>query len=505
MAKLMAGAAGEEFVSDDVIPRGVLPPLRVRDLPAPISLRAMVGPSVMLAGLALGSGELILWPFITYKTGFVFFWACLLGVTTQYFINLEIERWTLATGESAITGFCRQSRWWAGAFLFLNIVPWMIPAWAKGSAEVVALVIWPDAAGQASGIATTWLAVGGLLVCGIVLTAGPVVYETVERIQLFLVTAILIIVVVLGFAMIRGDAVVALLGGAASVGRLPPFDAQINPGMLLGALAFAGAGGTLNLGQSNYIKDKGYGMGHYIGRITSPITGRAEPVAEFGYHFPHTPENMARWRVWWRQACIEHFLSFFVTCIVCLVLLTLIAYSIFYTPEGTLRPSAASYRDNLGFVWAQAVAIDAQLGGLAKYAYLFMGVAVLLTTEFGVLDLTSRISTDIVKVNWLEKNARYSESRLYYVFLWSTIGLGAAILLASHWYDVGTLRLFKLTAGLNGAVMFLYCGTLLYLNRVRLPAPLRTSLWRCLWLAWGVLFYGGFAVWAAYETLLKAG
>ena len=64
----------------------------------------MIGPSIMLAGLSLGSGEFVLWPLITYRVGFVFFWACILGVTTQYFLNLEIERWTLATGESAITG-----------------------------------------------------------------------------------------------------------------------------------------------------------------------------------------------------------------------------------------------------------------------------------------------------------------------------------------------------------------------------------------------------------------
>ena len=50
---------------------------------------------------ASGSGEFVLWPFITYKFGFVVFWACMVGVTTQYFLNMEIERWTLATG------FCR--------------------------------------------------------------------------------------------------------------------------------------------------------------------------------------------------------------------------------------------------------------------------------------------------------------------------------------------------------------------------------------------------------------
>ena len=42
-----------------------------------------------------------------------------------------------------------------------------------------------------------------------------------------------------------------------------------------------------------------------------------------------------------------------------------------------------------------------------------MGIAILLTTEFGVLDSASRISSDIVKVNWLRDNPRWTESKLF--------------------------------------------------------------------------------------------
>ena len=67
--------SGEEHVPETVMPQGTLPPMRYRDLPEPISWRKMLGPSLMLAGLALGSGEFVLWPYITYKAGFIFFWA----------------------------------------------------------------------------------------------------------------------------------------------------------------------------------------------------------------------------------------------------------------------------------------------------------------------------------------------------------------------------------------------------------------------------------------------
>jgi hypothetical protein len=340
----MSGAQGpvaDQFVPDDVIPHGHLPPLRYRDLPPPVSVVRMIGPSLILAGLALGSGELVIWPYITYKSQFVFFWAALLGVATQYFINMEITRWTLATGESAITGFARLSRHWAGVFLVLNIVPWILPAWATGAAEITSWLFWEPALSRdaITGAVIVGpshyvvpIAVGSLFLCGILLTAGPVIYETVERIQMVLVGLILVLVVLLAIWLVRPDAVAAQARSVVTLGApdFVPKSDQLDSMLLLGALAFAGAGGTLNLGQSNYVKDKGYGMGRYIGRITSPLTGKEEPVIEIGYHFPHTPENLARWKAWWRAAGIEHFVSFFATCVLCLVLLTLISYTIFY-------------------------------------------------------------------------------------------------------------------------------------------------------------------------------
>ncbi len=494
--------SGDRVVPDSVIPAGDLPPLHYRDLPETVPLRRMIGPSIMLAGLALGSGEFILWPYITYHSGFVFFWACLLGVTTQYFMNMEITRWTLATGESAITGFCRISRRWGPVFLALNIIPWMIPAWSKGAAQLMSWLFWPDLAGTSESPYVTELSILGLILCGLILTAGPVIYETVERIQLFLVSVVLLSVVVLALWLVRGDAVQAMLVGSTNIGGLPPMDPEVVTWtFLLGALAFAGAGGTLNLGQSNYIKDKGYGMGRHIGRITSPITGQEEAVAEIGYHFPTDEANLRRWSQWWKAASIEHFLSFYLTCLVCLVLLTLIAYSIFYTADGSLSDDAHHYKSDISFVWGEAVAIENLLGHGFKLLFLVMGVAILLTTEFGVLDATSRISTDIVKVNWLKDSELFSESRLYYLFLWGTIGLGIAILMVGD-QRAGAFVLFKLTAALNGGVMFLYCALLLYMNRMRLPEAIRINGWRCAILAWAVCFFGLFAVWAVYDKLV---
>ena len=496
-------------VPEDVIPAGELPPLEYRDLPPAVPLRRMIGPSIILAGLALGSGEFIIWPKITFHIGFIFFWACLIGVTMQYFINMEITRWTLATGESAITGFCRMSRRWGWILLACNLLPWFIPAWSTAGAEVLSWLIWPEVAAQAnvvgSGVDAPYvgpLAIGSLLLCGVILTAGPVVYETVEKAQLLLVGLILILVVILAGQFVTVDAVEALVGGLWRDAAIPDVsdpDSPIDVMMLLGALAFAGVGGTLNLGQSNYIKDKGYGMGHYLGRITSPLTGQAEAQSEVGYHFPDTPDNRARWKTWWRRASLEHFLSFYVTCVVCLVLLSLLTYSVFY--ENGQRMHAELDFDKsakLQFVWHQATL----LGGSYQSLFLLMGVAILFTTELCVLDATSRISADLIKVNWLRDNDAWSQSRIYSVALWSMI-IGGATLLIWQGKSVSGFQLVKASAALNGLVMFLYCAALLVLNRRRLPKAIRMNRPRQLIMIVTTLFFGFFAVWAIVETVGK--
>ena len=144
------------------------------------------------------------------------------------------------------------------------------------------------------------------------------------------------------------------------------------------------------------------------------------------------------------------------------------------------------------------------MGRPALVIFLLMGIAVLLTTEFGVLDVSSRISTDIVKVTWLRENPRWTESRLYYVFLWTTIGLGSCILLLGMvGVNVSAFRLFKFTAAMNGGVMFLYSALLLVVNGRRLPTGIRMPWWRMLIIAWAVLFFGFFCCWATMTAIQK--
>lgn len=503
----MTNSSDDQVVPDDVIPHRHLPPLRYRELPEPVPWTSMIGPSLILAGLSLGSGEFILWPRIVYLSGFVFLWAAFLGMVTQFFLNMEIERWTLATGESALTGFCRLSWHWSWIFLLLNIVPWAFPGWSTGAAHIASWllfgpreVISPEGVVQHEAWYIAPLSIASLVLIGIVLTSGPVVYNTVETLQAWLVGLTVLLVTLIALCTVRWDALASLARSVLQVGRLPDLQATgLSMMDLLGALAFAGAGGTMNLGQSHYVREKRYGMGRYIGRITSPLTGKEEPISTTGFHFRHTPENMTRWRGWWRAANIEHAFSFLATCIVTLSLLALITYSLFYDEQGRLRPEAQSVGKNMDFVWAHAELLSQRpWGGVLSSSYLLAGIAILLTTELGVLDVASRITAEIIKVNFLPPHSRWSTARLYFVCLWAEIALGSVILM---FVTKEPVLLLRIAAALNGGVMLLYSLVLLYLNNKILSRSLSSSPIRFVMLVWACSFFGYFTFQAMRHAL----
>jgi hypothetical protein len=233
-----------------------------RDLPDAPPLRRLVGPSVILIGVGIASGEYILYPYIASRAGLTFLWAAVVGVLVQYFINMEIERYTLATGETAIGGFQRMWKGWGIVLAAGAILATMWPGWATAAATVTTFAV--------GGGDPNAIAIAMLLVIGVALTASPVVYQTVERLEIVKVAIVLVFVVIAVFAGISASAYSDTTQVVTSFGTFP---GEIDLAILVGALAAAGAGGANNLVQSNWIRDKGFGMGRYAPRITSPLTG----------------------------------------------------------------------------------------------------------------------------------------------------------------------------------------------------------------------------------------
>jgi len=249
-----------------------LSPLRKKDLPKPLSLKKLIGPSFILLGLGLGSGELILWPYLASNYGLGIMWGALLGITFQFFINMEIERYALITGESIFVGLARKLKGISPVWFILStLIPWMWPGIIASAATLLAHVF---------GINySPILPIGLLILIGLILTLGPVIYKTQEIFQrtLIVVGVPFILILALFFAKTPDwqNLAEGLIGKGDGFWFLP---AGISLATFLGAFAYSGAGGNINLAQSYYIKEKGYGMGKFSGRITSIFTGKKENI-----------------------------------------------------------------------------------------------------------------------------------------------------------------------------------------------------------------------------------
>jgi hypothetical protein len=455
-----AGAAGGADAQEGWnVPSRVLPAIGSQDLPEPIPVRQLLGASVVILATALGSGEFIIWPYITTQIGISFLWLAVVGFFLQFVINMEIERYTLATGETAVTGFTRFWKPWGIIFVLGAVLPNAFPGWATGGATLFTYLF---GFGNIPIIATIVL-----IATALALTLSPVVYQALEKIQMVLVGIIMVFLVVGVFAATKASAWASVVTQApGSIPGVPGAIAALGAATFLGAIAFAGAGGANNLTQSNYIRDKGLGMGARMPKIVSPITGEEVAAPSLGYTFPVNEENMRRWRSWWKVANREHFITFF-----CLGLFTLLMLSVLVWSTVGSR----NIGEDLEFINAEAEVLGNTIGGWFRAFFLFAGMVVLFSTSIGIMDYVSRLSASELKISFFPDSQTITESRIYFTFAWIIAIGGSLILLAGL---EAPLVLLIIAASGGGVVMFFYSGMLILLNTRVLPEPIKLKGWR---------------------------
>ena len=453
-----------------------LPPRQVRDLPAPPSnYWRLVGPGIVAGGVGLSSGEFVLWPYIASQVGLVLLWGAFVGVITQFFLNMEVERYTLATGETAVTGFNRFWKHWGLVFAILVYFANLWPGWALSSATLATYLFGGDA---------VIIAVAGLLVIGAGLTLAPVIYVALERLIFVKVAAVLILVVLGVLFAIEPESWRALPGGFMGIGTIPP---SLSIALIFGAIAFAGSGGGQNLCQSNWIRDKGFGMGQYVPRLVSPVTGAVEAAPTVSsYIFEPTPENMARWRSWWRFANVEQLLSFVLMTVVTIGLTSMMAHSTLF--------GEPNLPNNVSFLQIEAQRLDARVGRWFGVLFLAIGSFSLFGSAMGIIDYTSRLAADILKTTYMP-NSKTSESGAYFWLVWGMVGLGCVVLLSRMSQPI---TLLVISASTGGTIMFMYSMLLIALNRKMLPPAIRIAGFRVAMLVWSTLLFGTLAALTIY-------
>lgn len=461
--------------------RAALEEQKVGIMPEAPRFKKLLGPSFILLGLGLGSGEIILWPYLSSNFGMGIIWAAILGITLQFFINMEIERYSLVRGESIFVGFARKFKYAPLWFIFSTLAGFVWPGIVAASAKLIGTVF---------GINEThFIAIGMLLLMGLILTLGPILYKTMERFSIWLIGLGVPAIFILTLYLAKPADWSALASGIVGIGAGYNFlPVGIPIASFLAAFAFSGAGGNLNLAQSFYIKEKGYGMGKYGGRITSILTGEIEDIRLEGTRFQMNTENLKRFETWWDLINREHFLVFWATGAFTICLLSLLAYS---TVFGSLTPGAG-----INFVVFEAAAIAKSSAPIIGTLFLIIGGIMLFSTQMTVMDATSRIMSEnllIIKRNkWEAKKL----PAIYYSFLWAQIAVGIIIFLTNFREP---LALLTLEAVINAGAMFIHIGATLFLNLSSLEKEVRTSLPRIIAMLFAFAFFGFFTI----KTILQ--
>jgi hypothetical protein len=399
----------------------------------------------------------------------------------QYFINMEVERYTLATGETAVTGFSRMWKWWSIIFVLGSVLPNTIPGWAS-SAATMFTYLFRLSEGTVPIITTIFL-----ISIALAITLSPVVYNTLERVQMVLlviIVAFMILAIVIATDLSAWTGIVTK--APQSVANMPRYLAEIGTATIFSAVVFAGAGGCNNLVQSNYIRDKGLGMGILMPRIVSPITGEEEARPSLGYKFRVNEENMHRWRNWWKVANQEQLITFYFLGLLILIGLSVLLYSALGIVEGG--------EADITFLREEARALSNQLGTWFEYFFYVAGFAVLFSTNVGVVDWVSRLTADALKVNFLGGSQFWSESKIYATVVW-IMCIGGSLII---WSGIEPLILLVLSATGGGFMMFIYSGLLILLNRRTLPDPIKLRSWRLAGLSVAFLIYASFVVYIIY-------
>ncbi|MEI8191760.1 MAG: Nramp family divalent metal transporter, partial [candidate division NC10 bacterium] len=104
-------------------------------------LMAVLGPAVIALGGTIGGGEWLVGPSLFVQWGLALLWITTVSSLLQVFLNLEMCRYTVYTGEPITVGFMRLApgrAFWGILFSTVGFLERALPGWALGTATAVA-------------------------------------------------------------------------------------------------------------------------------------------------------------------------------------------------------------------------------------------------------------------------------------------------------------------------------------------------------------------------------
>jgi hypothetical protein len=510
------------------LPITCLPAWGVDTLPEPKPIsrrnwRSFIGPGIVMMGVQVGGGEWLFGPEVTARYGGGLMWLATVAIIVQVFYNMECGRYALYCGEPILTGFLRTRpgpTFWVIFFLVLSMGA-VVPGLAFHAASIVASLILDRPPSESDRFFV--LAMGYCCLAIIILPVlfGGKIYNMMQLIMTTKVVLVLGFLLVMGAQLVSPESWLNVFCGFLKFGTVPSSDAQAGEPVVnafsfwlshgrwptvelehiavLAAFAgVAGGGGLGNSLYSNYVRDKGWGMGSRVGAIPSAIGGRSIQLSHLGKVFAITKENLRRWRGWWSYIVTDQAIVWAPGCFVGMALPALLSMEFARYSRLFAQP--------IRFEWATAVVsadglrhapgLSAGLAQLLWVVTLIVGLAVLLPSQLPVVEEVCRRWTDVIwsaNTRVRERMQQHQVKRIYYTILASYV---AWCLISLYLFGMyGTPKLmFLVVASLGNIAIGVTSFHLLWVNLHLLPEPLRPRWYHRLGVASCGIFYLGLAV-----------
>jgi len=453
-------------------------PLRWKDV-----IRHVLGPSMIALGVSIGSGEWLLGPLAFARYGFMGLgWLITLSALLQTFYNMEVARFTVATGEVPSVAFMRVPPgkvFWVVLTLAMVYLGWIWGGWASAAGQSLFALFAGRAPDMKNEVEAVRLIGIGLTVLSLGLYLfGKKISRTLEIFNTFAVWVVLFFVVAVATAVVP----LGEWGRAAAAAVVP---ARVPAGMdvtLLGAIVgYTGFAAGFNFMLVNYYRDKGYGMGHRVGFIAGLIGGEKTEVKASGVTFAETPENARRWARWWRYLALDQWSIFFAGALLGMFIPCILVAWLANQPGAApaVKEAMPTYAaGELGRLY----------GGWLFSITLVVGAFTLFKTQATILEMLIRNTADAAYAlfpglhEWTKGDAR----KFYYA-----TAVAFLVIISGVIHLALPTQLVVISANMANLAAIIFPLAMIYLNR-RLPRPARGGAWSTAILLLNVLFFGFF-------------
>ena len=385
----------EPTTQEEAVDPGCLPAWNVGDLPAPspFSFRnwlGMIGPGLVLAGASIGTGEFVIGPQTAARYGGAMLWAALVSILAQVVLNTEVMRYTVCTGEPVFTGFMRSKpgpKFWIALYLLLDLGGWW-PTQAALAAQIIVVMIKNLGPGDAINPETVRLVSYGVFaLCGVAALFGGKIYNMVQLAGSgkFLFTLFFMLLMCIMFVSL--ETWIRIWSGVFNPfpkdagGQPIPIDWAIVSGLA----GLAGVGGLGNILVSNFVREKGWGMGGQVGAIASAFGGHKIKLSHVGTICRNDPENRKRFFGWRSYIRADQYGIWALGSLIAIILPCMLGAE--YLQQRSIKDP---------WQWAAALAqeLGSRHGQLFRLLTLLCGLFIMIPGQFMSIDAAARRWSD---------------------------------------------------------------------------------------------------------------